>query len=210
MSATGSHPHKAKSRQSWSSHNRPVNGNCDISSVSSTSTITSSHMLQNCYSRCMPYSIPSLNLRLTWNEEAFIVTKEASANATLLYYPKPDAPTCLFTDASNTAVGAVLQQYVDNTWHPISFSKKMKPAETCYSTFDCELLAVSPFDTFGIFLKVANFTYRPQAPHFCPTGSSRPPLSPPSLTVGFYFSICINYPTHPWVRGCGYRCPLMY
>ena len=41
------------------------------------------------------------------------------------------------------AVGAVLQQYIAGTWHPISFfSRKMKPAETRYSTFDRELLAV--------------------------------------------------------------------
>ena len=50
---------------------------------------------------------------LTWNKEAiaaFKATKEALGNATLLYYPKPDAPTCLMTDAPNIAVGAVLQQ----------------------------------------------------------------------------------------------------
>ena len=47
------------------------------------------------------------------------------------------------TDASDTAVGAVLQQNIDNTWRPISFfSRKMTPAETRYSTFDRELLAV--------------------------------------------------------------------
>ena len=47
------------------------------------------------------------------------------------------------TDASDTAVGAVLQQHINGAWHPISFfSKKMKPAETRYSTFDRELLAI--------------------------------------------------------------------
>ena len=46
------------------------------------------------------------------------------------------------TDASDTAVGAVLQ-HIHGTWHPISFfSRKMTPAETRYSTFDRELLAV--------------------------------------------------------------------
>ena len=54
--------------------------------------------------------------------------------------PSADAPISLMTDASNTAV-AVLQQYVDDKWHPIS-SRKMKPAEVRYSTFDRELLAV--------------------------------------------------------------------
>ena len=88
----------------------------------------------------------SKSQELSWNEDttvAFLATKEALANVTLLVYPKPDAPTCVMTDASDIAVGAVLQQYVNGTWHPISFfSKKMKPAETRYSTFDRELLAV--------------------------------------------------------------------
>ena len=88
----------------------------------------------------------SKSQELSWNEDttvAFLATKEALANATLLVYPKPDAPTCVMTDVSDIAVGAVLQQYVNGTWHPISFfSKKMKPAETRYSTFDRELLAV--------------------------------------------------------------------
>ena len=76
-------------------------------------------------------------------EAAFQATKDALANASLLSYPKPDAPTCLMTDASDTAVGAVLQQHINGAWHPISFfSRKMNPAETRYSTFDRELLAV--------------------------------------------------------------------
>ena len=50
---------------------------------------------------------------LEWTEEAlsaFNKTKEALARATLLNHPKPNAPTCLMTDDSDTAVGAVLQQ----------------------------------------------------------------------------------------------------
>ena len=72
----------------------------------------------------------SKSQELSWNEDttaAFLATKEALANATLLVYPKPDAPTCVMTDAFDIAVGAVLQQYVNDMWHPISFfSKKMK------------------------------------------------------------------------------------
>ena len=63
--------------------------------------------------------------------------KDTLAEATLLTHPKLDAPTCLMMDASDTAVGAALQQYVDSSWQPIAFfSKKLKPAETWYSTFD--------------------------------------------------------------------------
>ena len=83
---------------------------------------------------------------LTWTEAAttsFQPTKDALAKASLLTYPTPNAPTCLMTNTSDTVVGAVLQQHIDNTWKPISlFSHKMTPAETCYSTFDRELLAV--------------------------------------------------------------------
>ena len=83
---------------------------------------------------------------LPWTEEttrAFTNIKEALAQATLLSHPKPSAPTSIVTDASDRAVGAVLQQFINGIWCPISFfSKKLKPSETHYSTFDRELLAV--------------------------------------------------------------------
>lgn len=57
--------------------------------------------------------------------------------------PQPSATTCIVTDASDTAVGEALQQFIDGVWSPISFfSKKLKPPETRYSAFDRELLAV--------------------------------------------------------------------
>ena len=83
---------------------------------------------------------------LIWTDSAissFQATKTALANTSLLTYPSPNAPTCLMTDASDTAVGAVLQQHINDTWKPISFfSRKLTPAECRYSTFDRELLAV--------------------------------------------------------------------
>ena len=83
---------------------------------------------------------------LQWDDEvkaAFESIKTALADATLLFHPKQDAPTSIITDASLCAVGAVLQQYIDTQWCPIAyFSKKLKPSETKYSTFDRELLAV--------------------------------------------------------------------
>ena len=90
----------------------------------------------------------SQSLSDTWTEavtNSCQATKDALANlpAFLLTYPTPNAPTCLMTDASDTAVGAVLQQHKSGTWKPISFfSRKLTPAETRYSTFDRELLAV--------------------------------------------------------------------
>ena len=82
---------------------------------------------------------------LAWSEDATTVfnkIKDILASATLLSHPKPDAPLCIATDASDVAVGAVLQ-FLNNMWQPISyFSKTLKPAETRYSTFDRELLAI--------------------------------------------------------------------
>ena len=98
--------------------------------------------LVNFYHRFLPHcadlmhplhALLSSTTKTPWTDDtlaAFNAIKDALANATLLSYPKPDAPTCLMTDASDTEVGAVLQQH-NGAWHPISFfSKKMKPAET--------------------------------------------------------------------------------
>ena len=83
---------------------------------------------------------------LQWSEEcisAFSNAKDALAQATLLFYPTPDATTSPMTDASYIAVGAVLQQSVDGHWQPISFfSRSLSSTERQYSTFDRELLAV--------------------------------------------------------------------
>ena len=92
---------------------------------------------------------------LPWTDahlRAFSTIKEALASATLLAHPKPNALTNIMTNASETAVGAVLQQYVDRHWQPLSFfSKNLQPAETRYSTFDRELLA--------IYLAIKHFRY---------------------------------------------------
>ena len=83
---------------------------------------------------------------------AFSAIKEALASATLLFHPKQDAPTSIMTDASSFAVGAVLQQYIEHQWCPIAyFSKKLKPSEIKYSTFNRELLAV--------YLAIKHFRY---------------------------------------------------
>ena len=92
---------------------------------------------------------------LTWTEPAtiaFQAIKDALARATLLVHPQPNAPTCILTDASSTAVGAVLQQQIDDTWCPLAyFSRKLTPAQQKYSTFDRELLAM--------YLAVKHFHY---------------------------------------------------
>jgi len=83
---------------------------------------------------------------LTWTEEmksAFSKAKEALAAATMLTYPRSEAPIALTTDASATAVGAVLEQLVDGVWQPLAFfSRQLRPPELKYSAFDRELLAL--------------------------------------------------------------------
>ena len=83
--------------------------------------------------------------QLQWTEEsilAFERTKEALVHATMLAYPQTNAPLAVTVDASSVAVGAVLEQLVDDSWPLAFFSKALRPAEKKYSTFDRELLAV--------------------------------------------------------------------
>ena len=87
---------------------------------------------------------PKSNFDLKWNknaESAFSESKQILANATLLVHP--DSTAQITCDASDVAVGGVLQQFLNGMWQPLSFfSKKLNPAETRYSAFDRELLAV--------------------------------------------------------------------
>ena len=58
---------------------------------------------------------------MVWNAaivKAFDDTEQSLTNATLLAHPHQNAPTSLTTDASGLAVGAVLQQYVDESRVP--------------------------------------------------------------------------------------------
>ncbi len=73
---------------------------------------------------------------------AFESVKLALVNATRLSHPRSDVELCLMVDASDFAVGGVLQQHVNGHWNPIAFfSRRLQPAETKYSTFGRELLA---------------------------------------------------------------------
>ncbi|BHF77926.1 hypothetical protein SprV_0602103600 [Sparganum proliferum] len=76
---------------------------------------------------------------------AFEAAKKALADATLLYHlsSDPHAQLILTTDASNSAVGAVLHQQVNNRLQALAFfSQRLQPAQTRCSTFFRELLAI--------------------------------------------------------------------
>lgn len=99
--------------------------------------------------------MPKTSKNFTWPEmlnKSFAMVKDALANLTLLAHPLNDGQFSIITDASNTAVGAVLQQHKNGCWEPLAFfSKKLSPAETKYSAFDRELLAV--------YLAIKHFRY---------------------------------------------------
>jgi len=85
-------------------------------------------------------------------DTAFDAAKEAVAAATMLNYPRTEAPTALTSDASATSVGTVLEQLVDGVLQPFAyFSKQLRPPEQKYSAFDRELLA--------LYLAVRHFHY---------------------------------------------------
>jgi len=86
------------------------------------------------------------NTPIEWTTEldlAFNHCKEKLAQATLLAHPILDAPLSLTTDASDTAMGAVVYQLAGDVQQPLAFfSKKLSSAQTKYSPYDRELLAI--------------------------------------------------------------------
>ena len=72
-------------------------------------------------------TVNSSNLVLEWTEDtisAFVATKDALASATLLAHPIHGADTNIMVDASDVAVGGVLQQLQSGVWTPLSFFSK--------------------------------------------------------------------------------------
>lgn len=87
-----------------------------------------------------------LSKPIDWNEErnaAFTNVKDALARATLLVHPRTGVPISLTVDASDVALGGVLEQHVNGRCEPLAFfSRQLRPPERKYSTFDRELLAL--------------------------------------------------------------------
>lgn len=76
-------------------------------------------------------------------ENAFDKCKESIAQAALLTHPDVTVPWAIFTDASDFAVGAVLQQLTQGVWQPLGFfSKKLAPNNKKLCPYDRELHAV--------------------------------------------------------------------
>ena len=85
----------------------------------------------------------------------------------MLPHPDSAAPISLVTDSSTTAMGAVLQQRIQNTWQPLAFfSKKMNMEQQRYSAYDRELLA--------IYKAVKHFRHMLKARHFVILTDNKP------------------------------------
>ena len=102
--------------------------------------------------------------QLTWSaamETAFAAIKQALSQVALLAHPLQGATLSLVVDASDTHVGACLQQQQTATgaWEPLGFySKKLDSAQTKYSAFDRELLAC--------YLGIRHFRYMLEGQNF--------------------------------------------
>ncbi|BHF74070.1 hypothetical protein SprV_0401715400 [Sparganum proliferum] len=121
--------------------------------------------LPNCADLMLPLtnmlSGPKGPLELTGEVlTAFERIKNSLTDATLLTHPAPEVQLSLMVDASTVAVGAVLQQHLDGSTRRLAFfPKKLLPAETRYSTFGRELLAIYlAVENFRHFLEGWDFT----------------------------------------------------
>lgn len=94
-------------------------------------------------------------------EKAFEQIKFSLANATLLTHPA-SAPLRITSNASDTAMGAVLEQLINGTWKPLGFfSKKFSSAQRQYSAYDRELTAIyEGIKYFRHMIEGSNFSIR--------------------------------------------------
>lgn len=124
-----------------------------------------------------------------WNDSAtaaFLAADQELAYATLPVLPTQDTPRRIMTNAPSNAVGAVFEQQVEAVWVTLaSFSRKLKPGETRYSTFGGELLPA--------YLTVKHFRYFIEGPIFHIMTDHKP------LTYGFCgsHSCCLARETRP-------------
>lgn len=83
---------------------------------------------------------------ISWTPEltaAFEQCKAGLSRAALLAHPDCSAPLALVVDASQKAIGAVLQQQTRKSWEPLAFySKKLTEPQQKWSAYDRELLAM--------------------------------------------------------------------
>lgn len=100
--------------------------------------------------------------RLEWTDAmqiSFDAARAVLSENTRLCHPQQGAPLAVSTDASDIGIGAVLEQRVGGVWQPLAFySRQFNSAESRYSTFDRELLA--------LHASIRHFQYMLEGRHF--------------------------------------------
>ena len=127
-------------------------------------------------------------------EKAYNKCKESIMNSVVTAHPSRTASLALMTDASNTCIGAVLQQKSGTNWEPLGFySCKLDETQQKYSTFDRELLgvylAVKHFQRLVEGRQFTIFTdHRPLTYAFSKKPSSNDAVSVKTLSVALHIS----------------------
>lgn len=112
---------------------------------------------------CLITNKPNSSKEIAWSPEAnkaFKDIKKQLTYLTTLTFPAHNAPISIMVDASDTGVGAVLQQQIKEDWKPIAFfSATFTPTQKRYSTFGRELLAMYlAVKKFRYFIEGRNFS----------------------------------------------------
>ena len=113
--------------------------------------------------------------------EAFSAPNQALVSATVLIHPNLSAQLSLAMDESDTHVEAMLQQFHNGGWAPLSFfSKQLDSTQSKYSAFEMELLAV--------YLAIHHFRYMLEGHKFHIQTDHKPLIhgSPPCIKALVY------------------------
>lgn len=95
------------------------------------------------FQRCCFYRTVSGTVSSNVATISFLTSKQALAEAMLLVHTRQGAPTRILVYASNTAVGAILHQQIEEDWVPLAFfSQKLQPTKTHYGSFGLQLFPV--------------------------------------------------------------------
>ena len=133
----------------------------------------------------------------------FDTAKAGLSGAVMLFHPSHTAPTSITVDASDIAVGGALEQYLEGEWKPLAFfSRKLDKAQTRYSAFDRELLAM--------YLSVRCFRYFVEGRAFTLFTDHKPLIfafsnSSDSYSPRVYFGIHYRCAPYPRQRQSGSR-----
>ena len=102
--------------------------------------------IKNCSGIAKPLTLLTKNVSFSWNpsaEESFNLLKDVMKSAPVLKPFEPINDILVTTDASQYAVGGVLEQKFDNETHPVAyFSRTLNAAEQNYAAHERELLGI--------------------------------------------------------------------